>query len=45
MATICRKCGGIVADIDFSDLMGRRGCKNHRKGEVNIEPQPHPWLR
>lgn len=34
MATICKKCGGIVADIDFGG--DRNDCKRHNQGEINI---------
>ena len=38
MATICKECGGIIPDIIFNTpLIGfRDDCKNHDKGEINI---------
>jgi len=41
MATICKKCGGIIADvsIDGADL---HDCKNHKKREVNWPHRPIP---
>ncbi len=39
MAMICKKCGGIIPDIVYGGDIN--DCKNHRKGEVNVEyPKP-----
>jgi len=34
MATICKKCGGIIPDICIQDLGHEGDCKYHRKSEI-----------
>lgn len=33
MAMICRKCNGIIPDINIS---GRCGCEGHSKPDINL---------
>jgi len=35
MATICKKCGGIIPDVVFGG--NRNDCKKHIKPEINIK--------
>jgi len=35
MATICKKCGGIIPDIGLS-IIERNECEHHHKPEINI---------
>ena len=38
MATICKKCGGIIPDVFVPNAYDRSLCKNHTKPNVNIPP-------
>lgn len=39
MTTICKKCGGYVADINFNPDY-QHPCKDHRKPDFDINPLP-----
>lgn len=36
MATICKKCGGLIPDVVYGGL-SRNDCKNHIKVKVDVK--------